>query len=106
MSHHTHAVEGPDDIVRDVYILCSDTNRMSCHNSRVCNHSYSRDAIVEFLRQSGREGKICPASGCNKRITMANLSSDTELAKKIKMVERRLRRQEESDDDDDDEVIE
>lgn len=74
-------------------------------NSTVCGHSYSRAAIQEFLKGAG---KSCPASGCNKWITIDQLKVDKELEKRIKVAARRQRQQEESDDDDDDddEVIE
>ncbi|KAG6376960.1 hypothetical protein JVT61DRAFT_995 [Boletus reticuloceps] len=72
--------------------------------STLCGHSYSRAAIQEFLR-AGRTGQLCPASGCNKRITMDNLRVDKELEKRIKIAMRRQRQREESEEDDD-EVIE
>ncbi|KAF8133644.1 hypothetical protein EV363DRAFT_1448333 [Boletus edulis] len=72
--------------------------------STLCGHSYSRAAIQEFLR-AGRTGQLCPASGCNKRITMDQLRVDKELEKRIKIAMRRLRQREESEEDDD-EVIE
>jgi SUMO ligase MMS21 Smc5/6 complex component len=74
-------------------------------NSKLCGHSYSRAAIQDFLKRAGR--KSCPASGCNKWITMDDLIVDKELEKRIKIVARRQQRQEESEnDDDDDNVIE
>ena len=75
-------------------------------NSKLCGHSYSRAAIQDFLQRAGRNGKPCPASGCNKRITMDDLKVDKELEKRIKIVARRQQRQESMDDDDDDDVIE
>lgn len=75
-------------------------------HSTVCGHSYSRAAIQEFLKRAGRDGKPCPASGCNKRITMDHLKADKELEKRVKIAARRQQRQEEESQEDEDEVIE
>lgn len=74
-------------------------------NSTICGHSYSRAAIQEFLKWAGRDGKSCPTSGCNKRITMDHLKVDKELEKRVKIAARRQQRQQEESQDDD-EVIE
>ncbi|KAH0831931.1 zinc-finger of the MIZ type in Nse subunit-domain-containing protein [Lanmaoa asiatica] len=73
--------------------------------STVCGHSYSRAAIQEFLKRA-QYGKPCPASGCNKRITMDDLKADKALEKRVKIAARRQQRREEEDLEDDDEVIE
>ena len=91
------------------YVYALSVARVSEHlstNSKTCGHSYSRAAIQDFLKMAGRNGKACPASGCNKRITMDDLKVDKELEKRIKIVARRQRRQEEESEEDDDEVIE
>ncbi|KIJ17689.1 hypothetical protein PAXINDRAFT_111190 [Paxillus involutus ATCC 200175] len=72
--------------------------------SQVCGHSYSRAAIQDYLKRAGMDGKSCPASGCNKRITMDQLQPDNDLEKRVKMAARRQQRRDE--DSDADEVIE
>ncbi|KAG8214475.1 hypothetical protein J3R82DRAFT_9528 [Butyriboletus roseoflavus] len=74
--------------------------------STVCGHSYSRAAIQEFLKWAGRVGKSCPASGCNKQITMDDLKVDKELEKRVKIAARRQQRQQEESQEDEDEVVE
>ncbi|KAF9220964.1 hypothetical protein BS17DRAFT_786274 [Gyrodon lividus] len=72
--------------------------------SQVCGHAYSAAAIQDYLRRAGGDGKPCPASGCNKRITMDQLQADKDLEKRVKIVARRQQRLEE--DSDNEEVIE
>ncbi|KAF9242585.1 hypothetical protein BU15DRAFT_86778 [Melanogaster broomeanus] len=71
--------------------------------SQVCGHSYSGAAIQDYLKKAGVNGKPCPTSGCNKRITMDQLQPDKDLEKRVKMAARRQRT---SSEDSDGEVIE
>ncbi|KAG6896457.1 hypothetical protein C0992_008180 [Termitomyces sp. T32_za158] len=64
--------------------------------SDVCKHSFSRAAIFQSFR--GNEAIKCPASGCTKAFTRANLKPDKGLAKRVKAYERRARRAAENDD--------
>ncbi|KAG5715203.1 E3 SUMO-protein ligase nse2 [Termitomyces sp. T112] len=64
--------------------------------SDVCQHSFSKAAIFQSFR--GTEAIKCPASGCTKRFTRANLKPDKDLAKRVKAYERRARRAVENDD--------
>ncbi|EGN92140.1 hypothetical protein SERLA73DRAFT_99710 [Serpula lacrymans var. lacrymans S7.3] len=73
--------------------------------SQICGHSFSANAIREFLGNT-RKAKKCPASGCNKEISLGDLKPDKELEKKVKIAARRLRREEDDSDEDVDEVIE
>jgi len=68
---------------------------------QVCKHSYSRTSIVEYL---ARGVKRCPATGCNKKITMGDLKEDKALARKVKEHARREAMRAE-DEDVDAEVI-
>ena len=105
MSHHSHSFGRPNDVVRSTHPPLREYLSIFVH-STVCGHSYSRAAIQDFLKRSGRDGKACPASGCNKRITMDSLRADKELEKRIKIAARKQRQRAESEEDDDDEVIE
>ncbi|KAF9527555.1 zinc-finger of the MIZ type in Nse subunit-domain-containing protein [Crepidotus variabilis] len=58
--------------------------------SRVCKHSFSRDAIKELCRDPRREIK-CPASGCNQKFRFADCLPDESLAKKVRAHERRVK---------------
>lgn len=90
------------------YVIVSFTVRLSeCLSTtrEVCGHSYSRSSIQDYFMRVGRDAK-CPASGCNKRITMNSLRADKELEKRIKIATRKQQRQQEEDEEDDAEVIE
>jgi len=69
--------------------------------SKVCKHSYSGAAIREYL---SRGVKKCPATGCNKKITLADLKEDKALERKVKEHTRRAAMRAE-DEDVDAEVI-
>lgn len=66
---------------------------------RVCKHSFSAIAIKEYLH--GKTSVVCPASGCNKRLTINDLKEDPELAKQAKEAARRERMREDDSDEDD-----
>jgi SUMO ligase MMS21 Smc5/6 complex component len=68
----------------------------------VCGHSFSAIAIREYLK--GRTSKKCPGAGCNKSFTIANIKPDKDLAKRVKLADRRAQRQKENTDAD--EVVE
>ncbi|KAL1950256.1 hypothetical protein VTO73DRAFT_5380 [Trametes versicolor] len=72
--------------------------------SKLCGHSYSAAAIKEYLGYPRSNRKECPATGCKKEISMANLEPDKDLAKRAKEAARRERAKE--DDSGDEEVIE
>ncbi|KAG6890782.1 hypothetical protein C0995_003212 [Termitomyces sp. Mi166 len=77
---------------------CSYANSTS---SDVCQHSFSKAAIFQSFR--GSETIKCPASGCTKKFTRANLKPNKALAKRVKAYERRARRA--AEDDDAEEII-
>lgn len=52
----------------------------------MCKHSFSGAAIREYLSQGIKK---CPAAGCNKRITLADLKEDKALERKVKEHARR-----------------
>ncbi|KAI0372159.1 hypothetical protein BV20DRAFT_991662 [Pilatotrama ljubarskyi] len=72
--------------------------------SKLCGHSYSAEAIKDYLGHSRARRKECPATGCKKQISLADLEPNKELAKRAKEAARRERAREE--DSDDGEVIE
>lgn len=56
-------------------------------NSRkTCKHSFSGAAIREYLALGTKK---CPATGCNKKITMADLKSDKALERRARDHARR-----------------
>ncbi|KAF9649385.1 hypothetical protein BDM02DRAFT_1844775 [Thelephora ganbajun] len=69
--------------------------------SKICNHSFSGAAIREFL---SRGVKRCPATGCNERLTLADLKEDKSLERKVKEHARRAAMRAE-DEDVDTEII-
>ncbi|KAI0648053.1 hypothetical protein C8Q79DRAFT_1109892 [Trametes meyenii] len=70
--------------------------------SKICGHSYSSSAAREYL--AGGLPKACPATGCNKKITLSSLSANRDLAKRAREAARRERARE--DDSQGEEVIE
>ncbi|KAH7921912.1 hypothetical protein BV22DRAFT_1038079 [Leucogyrophana mollusca] len=71
--------------------------------SSVCGHSFSGEAIRDYLKGT-RGKKGCPAAGCRQQIGVSDLKPDKDLEKRVKIAARRAQR----DDDDSDagEVIE
>lgn len=56
-------------------------------NSRkTCKHSFSGAAIREYLARGVRK---CPATGCNKKITLADLKTDKALERRARDHARR-----------------
>lgn len=45
--------------------------------SKICNHTYSRDAIMELLARS--RSISCPVSGCSKKVTESDLVPDEDM---------------------------
>ncbi|KAG5648282.1 hypothetical protein DXG03_004852 [Asterophora parasitica] len=66
--------------------------------SRICKHSFSHDAIMQSFRRDDRVK--CPAAGCNKTLTKADLQLNKDLEKRVKAYERRQRRAAENSDAD------
>ncbi|KAF5389208.1 hypothetical protein D9757_003477 [Collybiopsis confluens] len=62
--------------------------------SNVCGHSFSRDALHEYFVNS-RGSKDCPASGCSEKFSISDCKVNKELARKLKLHERRLKKREE-----------
>ncbi|KAI0071700.1 hypothetical protein K474DRAFT_1693360 [Panus rudis PR-1116 ss-1] len=72
--------------------------------SQVCGHSFSAAAIRDYL--GNKRSTKCPASGCNKHFSWADLKPNKELAKKARDAARRERARESSNESSADEVIE
>ncbi|KAJ7935533.1 hypothetical protein B0H13DRAFT_2246735 [Mycena leptocephala] len=72
--------------------------------SSVCKHSFSGDAIKEFFKNK-RGLQKCPASGCSKMYTLADCQPDPDLARKVKVFEKRQARAAQQEDSDAEEVI-
>jgi len=63
--------------------------------SKLCKHSFSGAAIREYLSHGV---KRCPAAGCNKKITLADLKADKALERKAKEHARRVEMNAEDED--------
>ncbi|KAJ1882899.1 hypothetical protein H4R99_001231 [Coemansia sp. RSA 1722] len=61
--------------------------------SKVCKHSYSREAILGYIR-SQRGSGACPVGGCVHRITAKDLFADSVLERKVANHLRQLEEQE------------
>ncbi|KIK69615.1 hypothetical protein GYMLUDRAFT_254920 [Collybiopsis luxurians FD-317 M1] len=59
--------------------------------SDVCGHSFSRDAIREYFGND-QGSRNCPASGCREKFRITNCKTNKELAKKLRLHERRLKK--------------
>ncbi|KAG8921914.1 hypothetical protein FRC00_008047 [Tulasnella sp. 408] len=73
--------------------------------SKICGHSFSREALTDYFKQqSKRAGHLakCPASGCNKNLSLADFAINKDLAKRTNAAERRRRRKAIEDQDDED----
>ncbi|KDQ62282.1 hypothetical protein JAAARDRAFT_95963, partial [Jaapia argillacea MUCL 33604] len=66
--------------------------------SQVCGHSFSGDAIKEFFKHNRTVPKPCPASGCRKSFTLADLKVDKDLERRAKAAARRAQRAEDDSD--------
>ncbi|KAI9504918.1 zinc-finger of the MIZ type in Nse subunit-domain-containing protein [Coemansia spiralis] len=63
--------------------------------SKVCKHSFSRDAIVDYIR--GHHGSCpCPVGGCSHRIQLRDLHQDKVLERKVANHLRKLEAEESS----------
>ncbi len=57
--------------------------------SKVCKHSFGRDAIYEYLRK-GKSPKKCPVPGCiNGNMTLNELEDDPETRLRVKRYKKR-----------------
>ncbi|KIJ54712.1 hypothetical protein M422DRAFT_240792 [Sphaerobolus stellatus SS14] len=72
--------------------------------SKLCNHSFSGDAIKEYLSK-GKGRKQCPATGCPQILSIADLEYDKDLEKRAANALRRAKRREEESDEDEAEMV-
>ena len=72
---------------------------------KTCGHSFSAEAIRQYLGNSRTNRKKCPTSGCNKVISLDDFKANKELAKKAKEAARRERMREEEEEDMGEEII-
>ncbi|GAA5963849.1 hypothetical protein JCM3765_004039 [Sporobolomyces pararoseus] len=57
--------------------------------STECPHSYSGDAIKEYITKTGKGSIACPVAGCSKILTLAKVVRDDNLRKRV---EKHLKR--------------
>ena len=62
---------------------------------KACKHSFSAAAIREYLSKGSKK---CPAAGCNKNITLADLKEDKALDRRVKEHARREAMRDEEED--------
>ena len=87
MSTNPHSPRRPIDIVRTPFTIYSSPDLDHFTNFRkTCKHSFSGAAIREYLSHGVRR---CPATGCNKKITLADLKTDKALERRVKDHARR-----------------
>ena len=68
------------------FLSLSGINNIFKKFRKVCNHSFSRASIREYL---SRGPKGCPATGCNKKISLADLKDDKALERRVREHARR-----------------
>jgi E3 SUMO-protein ligase NSE2 len=61
----------------------------------VCKHSFSGAAIREYISRGSQK---CPATGCNKSITLTDLKEDKALERRVKDHARREAMREDDED--------
>lgn len=60
------------------------------HYSKNCGHTYSRDAILEYIRtNTGKDSTPCPVAGCSADVTRSSLEDDEDMEFELKRAERR-----------------
>lgn len=72
---------------------------------KTCGHSFSSEAIRQYLGNSLTNRKKCPTTGCNKVISLDDFRADRELAKKAREAARRERMREEEEGSGGEEII-
>ncbi|KAG0055465.1 hypothetical protein BGZ83_008470 [Gryganskiella cystojenkinii] len=69
--------------------------------SSVCKHSFSKEAILALIRNSGGRGQIpCPSHGCNNHVSAQMLQPNKALARKVarqKMIQEEIGEHEEEE---------
>ncbi|KAJ1909239.1 hypothetical protein GGI16_004619 [Coemansia sp. S142-1] len=63
--------------------------------SKICNHSFSKQAITDYLRAKHGEC-TCPGGGCSRRLKMSDLYPDKVLERKTALHLRKLEAEESS----------
>jgi len=61
--------------------------------TRVCKHSFEKDAIFEMIRNQRGGGIDCPVPGCSQKLTAKDLVEDEYLLAKMKRHEERMERE-------------
>ncbi|KAH0791776.1 e3 sumo-protein ligase nse2 [Histomonas meleagridis] len=77
-----------DDSESSAGLICPITSALPEHPvvSKICHHVYDKDAIVKYIRQQNQQGKrhvICPAIGCNQKISLSEIAEDPEVTRKV-----------------------
>ncbi|CAJ2505480.1 Uu.00g128740.m01.CDS01 [Anthostomella pinea] len=101
--------DGDDDEDEDL-VLAEEHISINCplsmvvmdqpYTSRKCKHTFNKPAIAEFLRghQGGRA--MCPQTGCNKEVSLADFYSDQVILRKIKRAQASETKPDVEDDED------
>ncbi|CEQ40610.1 SPOSA6832_02246, partial [Sporobolomyces salmonicolor] len=60
------------------------------YTSTVCPHSFSGDAIKDYIRQN--KGSVpCPVGGCSKTLSLATIEQDEGLRRRVEAHKRRVK---------------
>ena len=62
--------------------------------SKTCKHSFSGDALREYLKNQRGQQATCPSTGCRRQVMLADFYPDQALAAKTKAFVRRQARRE------------
>ncbi|VDC02398.1 unnamed protein product [Peniophora sp. CBMAI 1063] len=85
-------------VVQDLKCPISLTLMVEPYTSKVCQHSYSKAAIWDYLGQNESVLSKKPCPSCNKMICKNDLFLNKDLEAKIKRQRRRQQRDEDSDE--------
>ncbi|GBC05404.1 hypothetical protein RclHR1_06200009 [Rhizophagus clarus] len=66
--------------------------------SDLCKHSFSKEAILSLMRQSGDAVCVCPIPGCEKQIMEHNLKENKRLERKVAEEIKKKRKSNKIDD--------
>lgn len=93
MSAITEIPRGTNDLVRSlVYNPVMDGDLWECDTDCICyhrtkcEHSYSRVAIMDYLR---RGTKQCPMPGCGQLVSVSGLQRNEVLEARVRAAQRR-----------------
>jgi len=64
-----------------------------------CGHSYSKDAILNLLRQNKNKPMACPVTGCSSKITAKSLERDLDMEANVEKEKLKIENNAEEEDE-------